>query len=120
MPNTPSSFQQRLKQRLKRYTPEAMGLLLLPVVAALAWILLETKQANDLVVHTLEVETEITELMTIVQEAESGNRGYLLTGDENYLNAYTSAQAAIPGKLSPSESSHVRQSGSDGQCRGPC
>ncbi len=99
MPNTPSSFQQRLKQRLKRYTPEAMGLLLLPVVAALAWILLETKQANDLVVHTLEVETEITELMTIVQEAESGNRGYLLTGDENYLNAYTSAQAAIPGKL---------------------
>lgn len=99
MPNTPPSFQQRLKQRLKRYTPEAMGLLLLPVIAALAWILLETKQANDLVVHTLEVETEISDLMTSVQAAESGNRGFLLTGDENYLRAYTTAQAPIPAKL---------------------
>jgi signal transduction histidine kinase len=76
-----------------------MGLLLLPVVAALAWILLETKQANDLVVHTLQVETEISDLMTSVQAAESGNRGYLLTGDENYLGSYSTARAAIPGKM---------------------
>lgn len=76
-----------------------MGLLLLPVIAALAWITFENKQANDWVIHTLEVETEISDLMTRVQEAESGNRGFLLTGDENYLKSYLTARAEIPGLL---------------------
>ena len=108
MPNTSPSFQQLLKQRLKRYAPEAMGILLLPVVAALAWILAETKQANDWVVHTLQVETEISDLMTSVQEAESGNRGFLLTGDENYLKPYITARAAIPGQIA-----HLKELTSD-------
>ena len=96
-----------------------MGLLLVPVVAALAWIVIETKQANDLVVHTLEVETEISDLMTSVQAAESGNRGFLLTGDENYLSAYTTAQSDNSGKTCPSEKPHVGQSGTGGSMQRP-
>lgn len=99
MPSLIKSIPQRFKDRLKKHAPEAMGLLLLPVVIALAWILTEQQQAADRVIHTLEVESEISKLMTTIQEAETGNRGFLLTGDENYLKPYSSAIAAIPGEM---------------------
>jgi len=34
--------------------------------------------------HTLEVEATLADLLSAVQDAETGQRGYLLTGDEAY------------------------------------
>ncbi len=76
-----------------------MALLLLPVAIAMAWILTEQQQATDRVIHTLEVGSGISKLMTTIQDAETGNRGFLLTGDESYLNPYSAAVAAIPGEM---------------------
>ena len=40
-----------------------------------------------------------TDLISLLKDAETGQRGYLLTGSEEYLAPYTQAVAAIPGLL---------------------
>ncbi|MGH8820372.1 MAG: sensor histidine kinase [Rhodoferax sp.] len=39
--------------------------------------------------------TDLTTLLKIMLDAETGQRGYLLTGDPNYLAPYESAQSAV-------------------------
>jgi PAS domain S-box-containing protein len=43
------------------------------------------------VAHTYEVLKEISEMLTTLQAAETGQRGYLLTGQEPYLEPYRRA-----------------------------
>jgi methyl-accepting chemotaxis protein len=41
----------------------------------------------------------IAHVMSLMKDAETGQRGFVLTGDESYLEPYQSAVAAIPGTL---------------------
>src|SRR5579872_4616763 len=50
--------------------------------------------ATDWVVHTHEVQNEITLLLANLEEAESAARGYVITGTESYLAPYNSGIAA--------------------------
>jgi signal transduction histidine kinase len=50
-----------------------------------------TRQARIMVRHTYEVITTVDELRIAVRAAESGQRGYLLTGREDYLTPYRDA-----------------------------
>jgi CheY-like chemotaxis protein/CHASE3 domain sensor protein len=43
--------------------------------------------------------TQLEALLSTLKDAETGQRGYLLTGDEKYLQPYLSAQAGLPGEL---------------------
>ncbi len=74
------------------------GLLLL---AGFASALMATRagEASRWVAHTIEVRQVARELMSAVQDAEIGQRGYLLTEDPDYLEPYTRAVAAIPSTL---------------------
>ncbi|HET7032832.1 MAG TPA: CHASE3 domain-containing protein [Casimicrobiaceae bacterium] len=49
--------------------------------------------------HTHAVIGEIEEALADLQEAESGQRGYLLTGDERFLEPYNAAVAHLPEQL---------------------
>jgi signal transduction histidine kinase len=49
--------------------------------------------ANKAMSAALEMETAVNETLALIGEAESGQRGYLLTGDPSYLNPY---KAALP------------------------
>ena len=49
--------------------------------------------------HTLSVQNQIADVLTLVQRAESSQRGYLLTGRDTYLTPYSSAIAALPAAL---------------------
>jgi signal transduction histidine kinase/DNA-binding response OmpR family regulator/CHASE3 domain sensor protein len=51
------------------------------------------------VTHTLEVLEQLQALLSTLQDAETGQRGFMLTGEETYLEPYTIAQAALPGEL---------------------
>ncbi|MGB3798528.1 MAG: CHASE3 domain-containing protein, partial [Lewinella sp.] len=42
--------------------------------------------------HALDLEQDLGKLLSIVQDAESGQRGYLLTGDRAYLEPYMKAR----------------------------
>ena len=57
------------------------------------------RQNNRLVLHTHEVLIAIDELLSTTQDAETGQRGYLLTGNERYLEPYTNAVGAVAAKL---------------------
>jgi methyl-accepting chemotaxis protein len=47
--------------------------------------------------HTHEVQNELTQLLSNLQDAETGQRGYLITGLDRYLVPYTSGTAAVEG-----------------------
>lgn len=47
------------------------------------------------VTHTHEVLTELERTLSTLKDAETGQRGYLLTGNENYLQPYQQAIAQI-------------------------
>jgi len=57
-----------------------------------------TNKSNDsfqLIIHTHKVQTELMQLLSTIQDAETGQRGYLLTNNEQYLEPYKSAIGKI-------------------------
>jgi len=52
-----------------------------------------------LVSHTLEITARLEVILSTFQDAETGQRGFLLTGDEHYLEPYDRAIAAFDGEL---------------------
>jgi signal transduction histidine kinase len=76
------------------------GFVVLIIVSA-ASVLLVNKAREDSawVLHTLEVENQINGLLLEVRRAESGARGYLLTGGPEFLRDHEAAVAAIPSVL---------------------
>jgi CheY-like chemotaxis protein/signal transduction histidine kinase/CHASE3 domain sensor protein len=55
------------------------------------------------VVHTHEVITELGALLSAVQDAETGQRGFLLTGNNRYLEPYEDARARVATSLTSIE-----------------
>ncbi len=74
-------------------------LLLLLVAAGSVWLLISNHRFNASVTRTLKVQSEAYRLLTLVQDAETGQRGYLLTGNVNYLKPYAVGIAEAPGAL---------------------
>ncbi len=59
------------------------------------------KQTEDAtwVAHTHEVIATLTRVLSTMQDAETGQRGFIITADESYLAPYTAALAAIDTHL---------------------
>jgi methyl-accepting chemotaxis protein len=49
--------------------------------------------------HGHQVRTELAVLLSIIKDAETGQRGYLLTGNDSYLEPYEAASREIKGTL---------------------
>jgi signal transduction histidine kinase len=78
----------------------AAGFVLLLVVgAASVWSLLRTQDYDRWVEHTQTVIEKTDEAMSLTLEAQSGERGYMITGDPDYLDRYAPAVAVLPRKL---------------------
>ncbi len=58
------------------------------------------EEANTRVSHTLEVQRLLQGALSSVKDAETGQRGFLLTGEDRYLEPYTTAGSALPTELS--------------------
>jgi len=56
------------------------------------------------VIYTYDVIEKATELLSILKDAETGQRGYLLTGKAEYLASYYNAVAVLPTQLKSLES----------------
>ena len=70
--------------------------LLVAATIALAVNLSRQHESSGWVEHTNEVLRNISALEKSVLQAESGERGYLLTGGSSYFESYNRAQANIP------------------------
>ena len=76
----------------------SLALVLLAVIASLVLVQGIDRQIDD-VAHTYEVRNQARELTIAVTEAESSQRGYVLTRDESYLDTYRRASAAIDARI---------------------
>jgi len=75
----------------------AAGLLVLVAISASSVVLVnESRKDNALVVHTVEVENQISTLLLQIRRAESSARGYLLTSEPRFLGEHETAAASIP------------------------
>ena len=89
--------QLRLAQAWKHQIPLIGGFVLLLAVATLSVFLsIAGHRFNASVAHTLLVRSGAYRLLTFVQDAETGQRGYLLTGNRAYLQPYVEGIAKIP------------------------
>ncbi|GLQ51952.1 histidine kinase [Dyella flava] len=68
-----------------------LGLICAFVLASM----LSSERAAELVNHSWQVRQAITQLVGTVKDAETGQRGYLLTGDARYLKPYFQARSDI-------------------------
>ncbi|MBL8580752.1 MAG: CHASE3 domain-containing protein [Rhizobiaceae bacterium] len=81
--------------------PLVAGFLLIAGIIGIRSFLIESQQQdNQAARDALELQRRIVGLLSLVQDAETGQRGYLLTGNESYLEPYSAAVSAIPGELS--------------------
>ena len=59
----------------------------------------ETQRAEAAVNHSREVMAHLEGALLLIEDAETGQRGYLLTGDPRYLAPYTLAVGRVGGEL---------------------
>jgi CheY-like chemotaxis protein/signal transduction histidine kinase/CHASE3 domain sensor protein len=71
------------------------------VIAVLSYSSLQSTavSAQDLT-KTVEVIAQLQTVLSTLKDAETGQRGYLLSGRESYLEPYLAAQRAITGEFS--------------------
>ena len=62
-----------------------------------AWLTSRNQEHTHWVNHTYEVEIAIAEVGTLIERGETARRGYLLTGEQPYLDTY----ADVAAKLRP-------------------
>jgi PAS domain S-box-containing protein len=75
----------------------AIGLGMLVLITSIGvWTLRQVADSDAWVDHTREVISTNQELLSDVKDAESAERGYIITGDEGYLEPYRLASADIP------------------------
>jgi PAS domain S-box-containing protein len=60
------------------------------VSASSIFLAVSSQSASELMNHALQIENKLRRILAIVRVAESGQRGYLLTGDPDYLDIYRS------------------------------
>ncbi len=63
----------------------------------------DLQEMTGRVSHTHEVISTLEDVFSLMKDAETGQRGYLLTGDEKYLEPYTTALARIADRVSDIE-----------------
>lgn len=92
-----------MRSRPSRLLIPSLLILTAVVVALNAWFGFRAIQSlhdsEYWVAHTWQVINQVESVMSSVKDAETGNRGYLITGDEAYLEPYTIARRELPEKL---------------------
>src|SRR5215217_7677722 len=69
-------------------------------IAVVTWRSLQSREdAAARVNHTLSVIERLEALSSSLKDAETGQRGFLLTGEERYLDPYTVARASLAGQI---------------------
>ncbi len=57
------------------------------------------RQDTAIVSQTLEVQKKLSRVLSLMADAETGQRGFLLTGNPTYLIPYTRSADALPPAL---------------------
>jgi CHASE3 domain sensor protein len=70
------------------WMPAAAAPLLAVILSASAWLAIQSDRRSREIEQRLQLQNVLTSLLSGLQDAETGQRGFLLTGDESYLAPY--------------------------------
>ena len=77
-----------------------VGLLaLVGIVGTSIWLVERTQGYFDEVIEARDVRTVTVDLRTALQDAETGQRGFIITGDEAYLAPYETALLTVESRI---------------------
>jgi methyl-accepting chemotaxis protein len=77
-----------------------LSALTLVIIAAVSYFNTQRLIENQSwVEHTHEVRSKLASLLSLTTDAESSARGFVITGEDSYLEPYNAAIAAIPATL---------------------
>ena len=79
--------------------PLLFGAMVALIAAVIALLSLLQKDREDWVRHTLLVETSLSELSNSVYRVEALERGYLITGADNFIRFYERERIAVPAQM---------------------
>ncbi|MEF2554227.1 CHASE3 domain-containing protein [Aurantimonas sp. A2-1-M11] len=79
------------------------GLLLLAVTGMALWLNWQTTDGASALRRSAAVQASALSFLSRLQDAETGQRGYLLTGDAQYLKPYEQAVTMLPDDLAKLE-----------------
>jgi methyl-accepting chemotaxis protein len=75
----------------------SLAFLLLAGIGAVAYRSISTlTSTSHLVTHTHQVLEHVAEVLSVVKDAETGQRGYVITGDEAFLEPYQTGTTDLP------------------------
>jgi signal transduction histidine kinase len=73
--------------------------LLFGVIAATGFLALRQASEQAAIERSLDVQRRLSRILTLLLDAETGERGYVLTGEENYLEPFYSAAPRIEAEI---------------------
>jgi signal transduction histidine kinase len=84
---------------MERLALGAGAVIMLGIVAASVWLSIDNEARLQDAAATQQIRAETVDLLQTVTDAETGQRGYLLTGKAYYLQPYQAAAAHAPTML---------------------
>jgi CheY-like chemotaxis protein/CHASE3 domain sensor protein len=105
---TEPNLQRAMTRRPNRRSslpPKTLAGFVAAVVAVLAiWVISQQNQQSrtegvQSIIRMLEATQHLEALLSTLKDAETGQRGYMLTGEDAYLEPYTAAVVALPREL---------------------
>jgi signal transduction histidine kinase len=92
-----------MKPHINRILVPALLFAAIVIVSLNAWIAFRSLTVllseEDWVQHTWQVINQVELIMGSAKDAETGNRGYLITGDPAYLSPYFQALQVLPDQI---------------------
>jgi signal transduction histidine kinase len=94
-----TSHAESLYGRLERLAFATGAVIMLAIVGASAWLSIANEDHLQDAAATQRIRAETVDLLQAVTAAETGQRGYLLTGKDYYLAPYRGAATQAPAIL---------------------
>jgi signal transduction histidine kinase len=92
-----------MKDRSREFLVSGALFAVLLIICMNSWLALRSIQilgeSEYWVAHTWQVINAVELVLGSAKDAETGNRGFLLTGDDSYLEPYTTAVHELPGEI---------------------
>lgn len=92
---TASSRISILRDRI----PEIAAIAVALILSLSVWLGARYVEQVTWVKHSLEIRTKITRIWSLLQDAEIGQRSFVLTGDERFLEPFSSAYRRVSEEL---------------------
>ncbi|WP_263385459.1 sensor histidine kinase [Granulicella arctica] len=92
-----------MKPRINRNVVPALLIAAILIVSINAWFAFRSVavllDGENWVQHTWQVINQVEMIMSSAKDAETGNRGFFITGDDSYLYPYTEALKELPAEV---------------------